>query len=145
MHQNMKNFYDHQDIKVSITLRPEDIATPPACSLIVNNTVLFDSSLTSIRLFETTIELLQPVCVQVILKDKDYNTMPTVALFIDSLKIDNFDIVPVWTGFAQYSNDKNVTGPTNFLGYNGIWLLNTREPFYRWQHKITGQGWLLEP
>jgi hypothetical protein len=46
---------------------------------------------------------------------------------------------------ATYKNDQNVTQPTNYLGFNGTWNLKINEPFYRWRHNITGQGWLLEP
>ena len=145
MHQNMKNFYDHQDIKVSITLRPEDIATPPTVGLTINHNLLFYCSLTETKSFDIQIGLLESIDVQVILRDKDYNTMTTQALFIDSLKIDDFDIIPMCTQYAKYNNDKNITDSTNFLGYNGIWSLNIKEPFYQWQHKVTGQGWLLEP
>lgn len=33
------------------------------------------------------------------------------------------------------------------FGYqqNGIWRIKHNESFYRWRHRITGQGWLLEP
>ena len=62
-----------------------------------------------------------------------------------NFKIDDFDVVPMWTQLAKYSNDSNVTAPTNYLGFNGTWSLEITEPFYRWQHKITGQGWLLKP
>lgn len=35
---------------------------------------------------------------------------------------------------------------TNF-GYHhdGMWRISLHEPFYRWRHRVTGQGWLLEP
>lgn len=26
-----------------------------------------------------------------------------------------------------------------------IWRIHQNEPFYRWCHRVTGQGWLLEP
>lgn len=33
------------------------------------------------------------------------------------------------------------------LGYQhmGMWRITLHEPFYRWRHRVTGQGWLLEP
>lgn len=32
-------------------------------------------------------------------------------------------------------------------GYHdrGHWRITLHEPFYRWRHRVTGQGWLLEP
>lgn len=29
--------------------------------------------------------------------------------------------------------------------HDGLWRITLHEPFYRWRHRITGQGWLLEP
>ena len=145
MPPNMKNFYDPQDIKILIDLKPRETATPPVCSLIINNTELFNGVLASARTFETTIELLDSIDIKISLKDKNYNTAPTTGLCINSLQIDAFNIVPNWTQLAQYSNDKNIIAPTNYLGYNGVWSLSIPEPFYRWQHRITGQGWLLQP
>lgn len=33
------------------------------------------------------------------------------------------------------------------FGYRdqGMWRMTLHEPFYRWRHRVTGQGWLLEP
>lgn len=31
----------------------------------------------------------------------------------------------------------------DYLADNGV--LSIQEPFYRWLHQVTGQGWLLEP
>jgi hypothetical protein len=31
----------------------------------------------------------------------------------------------------------------NYLAVDGI--LTIPEPFYRWYHRVSGQGWLLEP
>lgn len=29
--------------------------------------------------------------------------------------------------------------------HEGMWRITLHEPFYRWRHRVTGQGWLLEP
>lgn len=29
--------------------------------------------------------------------------------------------------------------------HGGLWRMTLHEPFYRWRHQVTGQGWLLEP
>ena len=145
MHQNMKNFYDNQDIKISITLRPENVDTPPNVGLTINHNLLFYGSLAENKSFEINVGLLDSIDLQVILRDKDYNTMSSQAVFIDRLLIDDFDVIPLYTQYATYNNDKNLIESTNFLGYNGIWTLRIDEPFYQWRHKITGQGWLLTP
>ena len=33
------------------------------------------------------------------------------------------------------------------FGYwnHNTWIMKLDEPFYRWRHRVTGQGWLLEP
>lgn len=34
----------------------------------------------------------------------------------------------------------------DFGYWNGTtWIMKLHEPFYRWRHRVTGQGWLLEP
>ena len=45
----------------------------------------------------------------------------------DTVIIDGIEILPKY----------------NYLAKNGV--LTIPEPFYRWYHRITGQGWLLEP
>ncbi len=145
MLQNTKNFYNNQDIKVSITLSPENVETPPNVGLTINHFLLFYGSLAENKSFEIKVGLLDSIDLQVILRDKDYNTMSSQAVFIDRLLIDDFDVIPLYTQYANYNNDKNFKETTNFLGYNGIWTLRIDEPFYQWRHKITGQGWLLTP
>ena len=34
----------------------------------------------------------------------------------------------------------------DFGYWNGpTWTMKLQEPFYPWRHRVTGQGWLLEP
>lgn len=37
--------------------------------------------------------------------------------------------------------------PITDFGYDsqGLWRITLHEPFYRWRHRVTGQGWLLAP
>lgn len=44
-----------------------------------------------------------------------------------SVKIDGFEVIE----FGYQSR--------------GSWRMTLHEPFYRWHHRVTGQGWLLEP
>ena len=94
---------------------------------------------------EHKIELLETLDIKIQLYDKDYKKFQKVAVILKSLKIDFFEIIPQWTHLAIYKNDQSITQPTNYLGFNGTWNLKINEPFYRWKHRITGQGWLLEP
>lgn len=48
-------------------------------------------------------------------------------LVVEQITIDGFDVLPQWHWCLQDAR------------------LHIPEPFYRWRHRITGQGWLLEP
>jgi len=143
MHQSMNHFYDQQNINISIKVKPCENAESPDAVIIVNDKVLFDNNLNSIQNIDHNIELLSNLSISIELKNKNYKESPISGIIIESLKIEDFDIIPNWTHLANYNNDHNNQNPTNHLGYNGVWSLNINEPFYRWVHKITGQGWLL--
>lgn len=148
MHQNMKNFYDQQDINIlniGITLSPIIDKDFPDIILKINTVILYEGLLKEKTLLKHQQPLMDIFKISLELKNKNYKLSSKTAVCIDSLKIDEFDIVPNWTQLATYSNDSNFTTPTNYLGFNGTWILEVLEPFYRWQHKITGQGWLLKP
>ena len=147
MHQNMKNFYDQQDtnLNIRVTLSPIKDKDFPDILLKINTVVLYEGILTENTSFKHQWPLMDIFKISLELKNKNYKSSSNTAVSINSLKIDDFDVVPMWTQLAKYSNDSNVTAPTNYLGFNGKWSLEITEPFYRWQHKITGQGWLLKP
>lgn len=148
MHQNMKNFYDQQDINqlnISIALAPLVDKDFPNTLLKINTDVLYEGVLKEKTVLKQSWPLLNSFKITLELKNKNYKSSSKTAVLIEHLKIDHFDIVPYWTQLASYSNDSNDNQPTNHLGFNGVWSLEVPEPFYRWQHKITGQGWLLEP
>ena len=144
----MKNFYDQQDInnlEIGIVLTPTQEKDSPNIVLKINTATLFEGVLVKRMIFQHQTSLTDTLKISLELKNKNYKTSSGTGVFIDSLEIDNFNIVPGWTHLATYSNDSNVVDPTNFLGFNGTWILDISEPFYRWQHRITGQGWLLKP
>lgn len=158
MHQNMKNFYDQQDInnlKINLILSPvidkdyPDITVKITTTLSNdswdNTTILHEGFLTEKTKFEHEQELLRSFKISIELKNKNYIASPKTAISIDSFKIDDFEIVPNWTQLANYTNINNVSTPTSHLGFIGTWSLSIHEPFYRWHHRITGQGWLLKP
>lgn len=89
--------------------------------------------------------LLDPICVEIGLHQKDYNVDHTTAIILKDIMIDNFNIVPNHTHHARYINDHNWNEPTTQLGFNGVWQFFIDEPFYQWHHRVTGQGWLLKP
>lgn len=50
---------------------------------------------------------------------------------------------------ACESPSKVVVDGMDVIGFgywqDRIWRIRHDEPFYRWRHRVTGQGWLLEP
>jgi hypothetical protein len=141
----MSKFLDllatEKTLDVVLTLRPIGC---PQLQVTVNNQVLYHDQLNQSIVLQHSIPLLDPLLVTVALSDKLYGQKET-AVVIEQFDIDNFSIVPAWTQLAKYSNDHNYNDPTNYLGFNGSWVLATDVPFYQWKHIITGQGWLLQP
>lgn len=149
MHPSMKNFYELLDIKkqidIFLKLSPADITHTPDTKIIINEIVYFNSKLLKQESFTHSVELLKNIDIKIELSNKNYKITSSTAIIIESLKIDEFELIPKWTQLATYNNDQSISQPTNYLGFNGIWNLKINEPFYRWKHRVTGQGWLLEP
>lgn len=145
----MKNFYEllaiKKDIVISITVCPVIDILPPSMKLLINNVVLHNDILDQKKIIQHSMDLLDKLDIKIELCGKDYKKFRNMAIVIESCSIDCFEIVPKWTQVASYRNDQYMTQPTNYLGFNGVWNFKIDEPFYRWKHKITGQGWLLEP
>jgi hypothetical protein len=104
-----------------------------------------DDHLSEKKQWIISVDVLDHIDISIGMRDKIYSAEKETAILIDSIKIDGFEIVPSWTQLAEYINERNFTGPTSYLGFNGTWRLSIQEPFYQWKHRITGQGWLLHP
>ena len=145
----MNNFSDLQVIDryltVGISLQPIFDADPPWVCLMCNGQVILDAPLYQSFVIDQFLPLLDPVTVSVTLKDKHYRQGQETAVLIERLCLDTIDIIPGFTHLATYDNDHLVTGATNYLGFNGTWKWATNQPFYQWHHRVTGQGWLLQP
>ena len=128
-------------LDVVLTLRPIGC---PQLQVSINGEVLYHNQLNESIVLQHRVPLLDPLTVTVILLNKVYGQTET-AVVIEQLDIDNFPIFPDWTQTAKYINDHDYCDPTNYLGFNGSWVLATDIPFYQWKHTITGQGWLLQP
>ena len=87
--------------------------------------------------------LLDPVVLEIELKNKVYTLDYETAIVIESLTIDNIPVLPKFDYLATYINDHQYNDPTSYLGFNGKWKLSISKPFYHWLHEIKGQGWLL--
>ena len=145
----MKYFLDLLDInptiEINIVLTPIVDNGFPTAIIRYNNVIVFDYALretVSIRVEH--LNILDPLKISIELAHKKYNEKLETAIIINSLTIDNFEIVPNYTQLATYSNDHNSINPTNYLGFNGVWELNIPVPFYQWLHNVQGQGWLIE-
>lgn len=149
MYQNMKNFYELLAIKkkidISLTIVPAIDTQFPKIKIKINEKCLYENIVKETIIVEHKIELLENLDIKIQLYDKDYNKSQKVAATVQSLKIDLFEIIPQWTHLAIYKNGQSAMQPTNDLVFNSTWNLKINEPFYRWKHRITGQGWLLEP
>ena len=145
----MKNFLDllaiDPVIEISMRLTPIVDNGVPTAIVTHNNLTVFESALAEpVTLHFTHLHILDPLKISVELKNKKYNADVETAIIVDSLMIDNFELVPQYTHLLKYVNDHNNTCSTNYLGFNGVWTLDTSEPFYHWKHKILGNGWLLQ-
>ena len=146
----MKNFYELLDINPTIEFIIElDVINDngnPTIEVILNNQRIFGKyALTDFRRLYTRINLAEPVNLQISMSDKEYSAEKETAIIIKKLSFDNIDIIANgYIHYATYDNDHNNT-PTNYLGFNGTWIFDTKIPFYQWLHHASGQGWLLSP
>lgn len=140
----MKTYSDLQDIdqliNVKINLRP--VGSPNVIAEINQHRSEYTGLSTPITV-EYRVGLLDNIDIVITLYNKEYSADNETAVIIDNISIDDIDIVPKFDYLAKYVNDHNNNNPTSYLGFNGTWQLNIDQPFYRWLHKHTGQGWLL--
>ena len=140
----MKTYSDLQDINqsidVKITLRPIGL---PNLHASVNQKLSNYVGLSTPITLEYCVGLLDNIDIVIKLYNKEYNLSVETAVIIDTITIDNINIVPKFDYLATYLNDHSNNNPTSYLGFNGTWQLNIDQPFYHWLHKHTGQGWLL--
>ena len=145
----MKTFSDllgtDSKIGLSVTLEPVSHNGCPEFWISVNDQIIAQGTLIQNITEHCEINLLDSIRLEIGMKQKRYSTEKETAVIIQSINIDGFEIVPDWTHLAVYQNDHDYGSPTSYLGFNGTWRLDIPEPFYRWKHHITSQGWLLKP
>jgi len=144
----MKNFSElqatKQTINVGMVIDCEANAEPPNVIVRLNKWG-WRGELGRHKTFEWEIDIDEPIELEILLHKKDYRTSPQTAVLLLSIRFDDFELLPMYSHVESYDNDHGWDEPTNYLGFNGIWRLRIDEPFYRWRHRVTGQGWLLEP
>ena len=132
-------------IRVAITLEPVVENGAPCVKLFCNDKVLVDDQLMQQQTWIDEIGLMDLIDIQIQLSGKEYSAERETAVIIKSIMIDEFGVIPQWTHLATYQNEEHNNDATSYLGFNGLWQFRINEPFYRWHHRTTGQGWLLEP
>ena len=144
MSHNMKTYLDLQaiDYPLKVHLELEMVGTPDFTLTVDGQSA--DYLQTEALVFDYEFDLTKTFAISIELKNKDYYAPEETAVMIKTLSIDNTDIFPRYGYLAEYDNDHGFTDATNYLGFNGKWTLTIDRPFYRWLHKHTGQGWLLE-
>ena len=145
----MTNFSELLDtnpqIKIKICLSAITDNGCPCCKLTVNGSTRYDGMLTGPVALEFLVGLMDPIGIEIMMSGKNYSAEKETAIVLDAIAIDSFEIVPEWTHLAKYENERGIDSPTSYLGFNGVWRVDINEPFYRWRHRVTSQGWLLEP
>jgi hypothetical protein len=134
------------NIKINIKLQLSAIVDNGVPTTLVkyNNKILLNQALDSSICITWDHDLLDPICIQVALIDKIYNNQKETAIIIESLTIDDVEVIPKYNNLITYVNDHNIDTPTNYLGFNGVWELCIPTPFYQGLHHVQGQGLLIK-
>lgn len=76
---------------------------------------------------------------------------PTTALVISQIKINNISEYKfVYQGiyYPKYPmhliNNQAILPHQNYLGWNGVWILELTLPIYTWIHKTLDLGWIYD-
>jgi len=132
MHQNIKNFYEMQGIEkpieIFLSISPSFDINTPKIKININENYLYEGELKQKISLQHKIELLENIDIKIQLYNNNEKINP---ITIESLKINSFEIVPKYLHLIDYKD--------------GLWNFKIKEPFYRWKHRVTEQGWLLEP
>ena len=141
----MKNYLDllATDLKLDVCIELAPVGTPDIVVEIANNTYA-NSELNVPKKLKYQLDLRDTFSIEIELRNKTYTVEHETAVIIQRISIDSIDIVPKFDYMASYANDHNNNNPTNYLGFNGKWVLNFDRPFYQWLHQVTGQGLLVD-
>ena len=139
----MNTYSDLQDIdtRLHVHLALKVIGTPEVAIIVGKN--FAGGKLYKNLEIALDLDLLEPLIIQIELRNKIYDQNNETAVIVEKLQIDGIDLVPKYDYLATYDNDHNYTDPTSYLGFNGKWTLTFDRPFYQWLHQVTEQGWLL--
>lgn len=133
----MNNYLDLLDIDTDLRLSIDlSLVGNPDYTIKINGH-LVDT------IIDYRLPLLEPMVIEIELRNKTYTHEYETAVIINDLSIDNVNIIPTYNHTVNYINDHDFKEPTNYLGFNGKWTLTIDCPFYHWLHQAQAQGWLL--
>jgi hypothetical protein len=148
----MNNFLDPLATKniilpIKLILEPIVGSKEPDVNVTINNNVYHNGFLKDRLTIETSINLLDSVCIKITMSNKVYLPNVETAVIVKSLTIDDCQLVDLYScnKYISYQKDQTNNYLGFYLGFNGTWQFEIQEPFYRWLHTATGQGWLLAP
>lgn len=145
----MKSFSDLLDIdrRIAVRIKLNCITDNgiPRAGVFVNDKCLLNTWLNEPITIDYSARLLDPINIKITMNNKEYNADRETAVIIQSIRVDNIELIPKFDHLVEYINDHHDSSPTHYLGFNGTWIFDINQPFYRWLHEHTGQGWLLTP
>lgn len=145
----MKNFSDllgtNTSLPVMVRIRAHTGNGVPRAWVRVNQDTLYHGQLAEEVTCRTWVNMLEPFDIEVGMSDKVYNEHQETAVEILDIMVGQHRLIPQFDHLSVYTNDHDRDTPGHYLGYNGIWVLDIKQPFYQWLHHAQHQGWLLEP
>lgn len=148
----MKNYLDLLDIDnitVDIVMSIDPIVNngAPHLDVTVNNNCVHQGPLLNTVTLRSSMSLLDWLSIGIVVSNKVYSIKNETAAVITSLTVDGHELVDIYNcvHYISYFKDCDSNYQGFYLGYNGTWRFELKEPFYRWLHTATGQGWLLYP
>jgi len=127
----MKNFYEATATRSELTIGVRLILIPIGedipCEVKINDEVVFNETLSSIKTIAGEVTLIDPISFAVRIQRQHPQAVKLV------LAIDDKEIIPKYQHLAQPATD--------YLDSNDVWTLDIPS-FYPWYHTITGQGWI---
>lgn len=132
---------------VDIQLTVESIVDngTPNLTVVINHRQYYQALVSEPVCISTKMTLLQHLDIKLIVTGKTYSAQKETAVIVTSLLVDGVQLANKVDLPVMYTNDQNVKYSGCYLGFNGLWHLSLDQPFYRWLHTATGQGWLLTP
>ena len=145
----MKNFSDllgiDPAIDINIHVSPCCDRGSQTCGVSVNGEMLYQERLSDSQNLFCRVSLMEPIKIEISMQGQLCATHGQTGVRLDRISIDGFDIMPQWTHLISYRNNQLRVDHAGCADHNAVWILDIPEPFYRWRHRISGQGWLLEP